>query len=107
MGAVFEQGKGRWFYSQASGERPVGPYLTPQQAMTALEKVQPSQQPPEKIPMLDQFDKTKHYAVRKLHARLLMAFLLITAMGVGWELNNLHHPVQLEFCADGPAPIFK
>jgi hypothetical protein len=44
-----------------------------------------------------------HYAVRKLHMRIALGVLLIAAVAVGWELNNLHHPVQLEFCAEGPA----
>jgi hypothetical protein len=42
-----------------------------------------------------------HYSFRKRHTHGAFLLLLLVAVAVGWELNNLHHPVQLEFCAEG------
>ena len=51
------------------------------------------------------FDSDIHYAIRKMHMKIAIGLLLLIAVGVGWELNNLHHPVQLSFCADGPQGV--
>lgn len=45
---------------------------------------------------------SSHYPIKKIHMHVALGLLLLIAIGVGWELNNLHHPVQLNFCADGP-----
>jgi hypothetical protein len=47
------------------------------------------------------FQPRTHYAFRKHHTQGFFIVLLLIAVAVGWELNNLHHPVQLEFCAEG------
>jgi hypothetical protein len=106
MSAVFEQGKGRWFYSLNNYARPVGPYVTLQHAMKALESATPPP-PQEKPAMVEATEKPLHYTIRKIHVHAFFVVLLLGAVAVGWELNNLHHPVQMSFCAerkpaDGP-----
>jgi hypothetical protein len=49
---------------------------------------------------VSRFSPQAHYAVRKLHMHIAFGVLLLIAVAVGWELNTLHHPVQLEFCAE-------
>jgi hypothetical protein len=125
MHGVFENDRKQWFYSLSDGDRPVGPYVTQEKAQAALDEA--SKSPPasasspimfydvavEKVRNATQadwdllweraqrFQPKTHYAVRKLHMHSAFVVLLLIAVAVGWELNSLHHPVQLEFCAEG------
>lgn len=45
------------------------------------------------------YDHRKHYAVHRRGMNLSVIFLLIVALATGYYVNELHHPVTLDFCA--------